>query len=388
MRRGSSRGALWIAAALGMGATLLLSGCGEFFTPVNNSPGGSGTNSYVYVTNAGGTLAEYSLVSGVLTALSGSPITPTVAPTSIVVAPNNAFLYVGTSTGIFMYTIGSDGTLTEGNSDTVVYLNPNGYTVASMAVDPTSSWLLVAYQNQTELDAIPISPTTGLPTSDAAFVATLAFGTLAPQIAISQANNNVFIALGSGGTEAIGFTPTTTSSPWSKTGVKIPLKTANTSDTSVAVDPTSTYLYITEADISGKNAVGSLRLFAIANLGKELTGSPYPTGVGPSAVLAELSGSYVYVTNATDGTISAYSFSSTTQALTALASTFPTEKSPVALVEDSSKTYIIDVGSGANPNLWLYSIDATAADGTLDVGSTKSTGSVNPSAANGIAITH
>jgi len=372
-----------------MGATLLLSGCGEFFSPVNNNPTGSGTNSYVYVTNAGGTVAEYSLVSGVLTALSGSPITPTVAPTSIVVTPNNAFLYVGTSTGIFMYTIGTDGTLTEGNSDTVVYLNPNGYTVASMAVDPTSSWLLVAYQNQTELDAIPISPTTGLPASDTAFIATLAFGTLAPQIAISPANNNVFIALGSGGTEAIGFTPTaTTSSPWGKTGVKIALKTASTSATSVAVDPTSTYLYITEADISEKNAAGSLRLFAIANLGTELTGSPYPTGVGPSAVLAELSGKYVYVTNFTDGTISAYSFSSTTQALTALASTFPTEKSPVALVEDSSKTYIIDIGNGANPNLWLYSLDATTADGTLDVGSTKSTASVNPSVANGIAITH
>ncbi len=390
MKQGGSLGFLRLAAVLGLGATLLLSGCGEFFTPVNNNPTGGGTNSYVYVTNAGGTLAEYSLVSGVLTALSSSPITPTVAPTSVVVTPNNAFLYVGTSTGIFMYTIGSDGSLTEGNNDTVVYLNQNGYTVASMAVDPTSSWLLVAYQNQTELDAIPISPTTGLPTSDSAFVATLAFGTLAPQVAIAPANNNVFVALGSGGTEAIGFTPTaTTSSPWGKTGVKIALKAASTSATSVAVDPTSTYLYITEADISGKNAAGILRLFAIANLGTELTGSPYPTGVGPSAVLAELSGKYVYVTNATDGTISAYSFSSTTQALTALASTFPTEKSPVALVEDSSKTYIIDVGNGANPNLWLYSIDASTNDGTLDVGSTKSTaGSVNPAVANGIAITH
>jgi 6-phosphogluconolactonase len=386
MRRGSSRGALRIAAALGMGATLLLSGCGEFFTPVNNNPTGSGTNSYVYVTNAGGTLAEYSLVSGVLTALSGSPVTLTVAPTAIVVAPNNAFLYVGTATGIFMYTIGTDGTLTEGNTDTVVYLNQNGYTVASMTVDPTSSWLLVAYQNQTELDAIPISPTTGLPTSTGAFTVNSTFGTLAPQLTISKANNNVFVALGSGGTNAFGFNPsaTGTSGPWGSR-VPIPLKTKNTSDTSVSVDPTSTYLYITEADISGNNAVGSLRLINITNLTTDL--SDYPTGVLPSAVLADLSGSYVYVTNATDGTISGFSFSSTTQALTSLGSAFPSEKSPIALAEDSSKTYIIDVGNGANPNLWLYTIDATTL-GALDVDSTKPTASVSPSAANGIAVTH
>lgn len=385
MRQGSSLGFLRLAAVLGLGATLLLSGCGEFFTPVNNNSTGSGTTSYVYVTNTGGTLAEYSLVSGVLTALSGSPATLSVAPTAIVVAPNNAFLYVGTATGIFMYTINSDGTLTEGNTDTVVYLNQNGYSVASMAVDPTSSWLLVAYQNQTELDAIPIDPTTGLPTSTTAFTATTSFGTLAPQLAISAANNNVFVALGSGGTEAFGFSPTSTSKgPWGSS-VSIPLKTANTSDTGVAVDPTSTYLYITEADISGKNNAGSLRLIKISNLTTDL--SDYPTGVGPSAVLAELSGDYVYVTNATDGTISGFSFSSTTQALTSLGSAFPSEKSPVALVEDSSKTYIIDVGNGANPNLWLYSLDTTSL-GTLDVGSTRSTAGVNPSDANGIAITH
>ena len=385
MRQGSGMGFLRLAAVLGLGATLFLSGCGEFFTPVTGTTG-SGTTSYVYVTNAGGTLAEYSLVSGVLTALSGSPLSLPLAPTCIVVAPNNAFLYIGTATGIFMYTINSDGTLTEGNSNTVVYLNQSGFSVASMAVDPTSSWLIVAYQNQTEVDAIPISPTTGLVTSTTAFTVSTTFGTLAPQLAISKANNNVFVALGSGGTEAFGFSPTSTSTgPWGSS-VSIPLKTKNTSDTAVAVDPTSTYLYIAEADISGNNGVGSLRLINVSNLTTDL--SDYPTGVGPSAVLADLSGSYVYVTNGTDGTISGYSFSSTTQALTALSSTFPTEKSPIALVEDSSKTYIMDIGTGANPNLWLYNFDTTTNDGTLDIVSTKSTASVNPAASNGIAVTH
>ena len=79
--------------------------------------------------------------------------------------------------------------------------------------------------------------------------------------------------------------------------------------------------------------------------------------------------------------------STTTQKLTSLGTAFPTEASPVGLVEDSSKTYLMDVGNGANPNLWLYSFDATSA-GALDVGTTKSTASTNPSLANGIAVTH
>jgi hypothetical protein len=47
----------------------------------------------------------------------------------------------------------------------------------------------------------------------------------------------------------------------------------------------------------------------------------------------------------------------------------------------------MDVGNLANPNLWLYSFDASSA-GSLDVSATKSTGTTNPSAANGIAATH
>jgi 6-phosphogluconolactonase len=391
MRQGSSAGFSRLAAVLGLGAATLLTGCSNsFFTAVNNSGGaGSGTTSYVYVTNSGGTLTEYSLTSGVLAQLSGSPISLPLAPTALAIAPNNVFTFVGTASGIFLYTINSDGTLTEGNTDTVVYVNQAGLTASSMAVDATSSWLIIAYQNSNELDALPIDPTTGLPTSTAAFTATLPFGTLAPQIAMAPANNNIFVALGSGGTEAIGFSPTATTTGPFGTALNIHLKTNNTSDTAVAVDPTSAYLYIAEASLvippATTPGVGSLRLIKISNLGADF--ADYPTGIGPSAVLADLSGDYVYVTNATDGTISGFSFSSTTQTLTSLGDPFPSEKSPIAMVEDSSKSYIIDVGSGANPNLWLYSFDASSL-GSLDVGSTTSTASTSPSGSNGIVATH
>jgi DNA-binding beta-propeller fold protein YncE len=393
MRQGSKLRIFRLAAAFMLGAvvvTIGLTGFGEFFSPVGTgSTVGNGTSTYVYVTNSGGTLAEYSLTSGVLAALSGSPVALTETPTSIVVAPNNQFVYVGSSSGAFVYTINSDGTLTEGNSNNIAYINANGYIPASMVIDPTSSWLIIAYQSETELDAVQISPTTGLPTG-AVFSVTTTFADPTPQLAISAANTQVFVALGTGGTQAFGFTPTGTtapSGPWgSSVSIGFLAKDGGTADTAVAVDPTSKYLYIAEQNSNAAGAIaGTLRLISTASLGTDLDDEP--VGVGPSAVLSDLTGAYAYVTNATDGTISGFSLGATTQKLTSLGTAFPTEASPVGLVEDSSKTYLMDVGNGANPNLWLYSFDSTSA-GSLDVGTTKSTASTNPSLANGIAATH
>jgi len=336
------------------------------------------------VTNAGGTLAEYSLASGVLTALSGSPVSLPLAPTCIAVAPNNAFLYVGTATGVFLYTVGSGGALTEGNNNTVVYLNQSGLQVQSMVVDATSSWLIMSYQNSTEIDALPVSATTGLAAGTQAYTASSTFGTLAPELTISPANNNVFVALGSGGTNAFGFNASSTSSsgPWG-TRVSIPLQKSNTSDTAVAVDPTSTYLYVTEADLSKTPGAGQLRVIKIANLSTDL--GDYATGIGPSAILPDATGAYVYVANKSDSTLSGFTVNTTSQTLTALGSTIPTGNAPIALAEDASKTYIFAVGNGSNPNLWMYAFDS-AADGSLDVKTSTSTLSTSPSQGNGIGL--
>jgi len=369
------------AMLITLGASLFLTGCGEFFTPVNNNPSG-GSNSYVYVTNisstgTGGTLTAYSLTSGVLATLSGSPYSLTGAPSSLVVAPNNAFLYVGTNTGIFLYTIGSDGTLTLGNSSTVIYLNQNNPTVQSMVMDSTSSWLIISSKGSSELDALPIDPTTGIPSSSTPV--SISLGTTNPQqLTIAPANNNVFIAMAGGGVQAVSFTANS-NNPWGAKLVTIPVLKTNGSDNSVAVDSTSAYLFVGEA------ASNQIRMISIANLNTE---TDYATGIGPSAILPDKSGSYVYVTNATDGTISGYTLSTgTSPGLTALAdSPFGTSQSPVGLVEDSSKTYLLTVGSGKTPNLWMFNFDATTV-GDLDVKTTTSTGT-NPSLSNAIAVTY
>lgn len=386
MRSGSrawmSRTATLVVLGAMLGSALLLTGCSEFFRPVTNPTGGGSTN-YIYVTNGSssgtvGTLTAYSQASGVLTQLSGSPYTLTGVPTSLVVSPNNSFLYVGTNTGIFLYTIGTGGGLTAGNSGTVIYLNQNNPTVQSMAMDSTSSWLIITSQNSSQLDALPINPTTGIPSSSTPVSITL--GAATPnQVTIAPANNNVFVAMGANGTEAVAFTASS-STPWGTKLVTIPvLPKTNGSDNSVAVDTTSAYLFVGEATSN------QLRMITIANLSAE---TDYATGVNPSAILPDKSGTYVYVANKTDGNISGYTLSTgTTPGLTALAdSPFSTSKSPIGLAEDSTKTYVMSVGSTTNPNLWLFSFD-TATVGNLDIKTTTSTGS-NPSLSNAIAVTH
>jgi 6-phosphogluconolactonase len=392
MRQGGRVRFFRLAAALVLGATILtigLSGCGGFFTAIGTTGTiGSGTSTFVYVTNTGGTLAEYSLTSGVLAPLNGSPVTLTETPNSVVVAPNNAFVFIGTSSGVFLYTINSDGTLTEGNGNNIAYVNASGFVPQSMVVDPTSSWLIVAYQSQAQLDAVQIDPTTGIPTGNV-FSITTNFADPTPQLAISPANSQVFVALGTGGTQAFGFSPTGVTAPkgpWGTSVVIDLLPNGGTADTAVAVDPTSKYLFIAEQNSNTSGAIaGTVRVIGTTALGTDLDDEP--TGIGPSAILSDLTGAYVYIANGTDGTISGYSLSTTTQKLTSLGAAFPTEQSPIGIVEDSTKSYVMDVGNKANPNLWLYSFDSSSL-GTLDVGSTKSTASTNPSLANAIAVTH
>ncbi len=361
-------------------APLLLTSCGnEFFTPVNNTTTAAGSATYFYVVNvsntgSGGTLSEYSLTSGVVGVLSGSPITLPATPTSVVVSPNNLFLYVGTSVGILMFTIGTNGQLTQGNNGTVIYSGPAQ--VQNLAVDATSSWLIVTYRDSSELDALAISPLSGLTQTGTPVPATLDAPSPA-QLAISPANNNVFIALGNGGTDAISFTASA-ASPWGVAPYHINLAAQSTAANAVAVDPSSTYLFI------GEVTSNILRKFAITNL--SAAQNTYSTGQTPSAILSDPTGQYVYTTNYTDNTLTGFSLNA--GALTTLTdSPFATAKSPIAIAEDSTKSYVVVAGFGNNPDLWVYSYDTTSA-GTLDVATTFSTATTDPSYAIGLALTH
>ena len=125
-----------IALAL-LTALPFASGCGNFFVYPGSTTTGTGTatstTSFAYVANATTlTLAGFALASGSLVAVTGSPYSLPLSPTSAVVTPANTFLYVGCLGAIYGYSIGSTGQLTPLSSGSAVAVA----TAISMDVSP------------------------------------------------------------------------------------------------------------------------------------------------------------------------------------------------------------------------------------------------------------
>lgn len=372
-----------------LAATAFLAGCGDFWQPPSTSSSSSSTLSsgvFYVADQATDEIAGYSINSGTLTKVSGSPYLLGSAPVALAVSPNGSFLYVATASGIFLYTIGSGGGLTLGNNGASI----SGEPAAAMQVDATNSWLVEAFPatNGVAIQAIAISPSTGLATSQTAPTVTVA-GSTVFQLAISPDNTNVFVALGSSGTEQVAFSAGSTA-PFG-TDTNFPVKNSAGAAVSVAVDPTDRMVYIGETAATSGSNTGGVRVFTYSTM-KEISGSPYASGgLAPYSILPLSSGDYVYVANRTvsgssDGNITGFSVttSGSTYSLTALSTTASAGIDPVAMAADPEGNYLLVVDSGGSPDLEAYTFDTTTA-GKLDSALTSATGT-DPVAASAIAV--
>jgi 6-phosphogluconolactonase (cycloisomerase 2 family) len=356
--------------------------CAQVSSSSGSCTATAGSNSGIFYVLDQGTMqiAGFSVVSGVVTQ-SGNAFTFPSAPYSIAVAPGGGFLYVGTATGIYLFDISSSGTLTLPSSSTI-----SQDVAASMQVVSTSSgsWLVEAGPNLAALLAIPINATTGSPTTTIE-QSILLPGATVQQLAVSPDNKNVFVALGSFGTEVVTFSAGS-ATPFG-TISNIPRVNLAGAALSVAVDPSNRLLYIGEtAAFSGTNAggTGGLRVFNYSTLA-EVTGSPFATGgLAPYAIYPTRygtnAGNYVYVVNRTVSNVSTgniASFSVTTSGATSTLSqlnlTATAGITPVGLTEDSTGNYLLVVNSGGSPDLLGFTFDATTA-GKLDSAISSATG--------------
>ncbi len=351
---------------------------------------GSGSGNFYVLNQATKQIVGYSIASGSLTGISGSPYTLSLAPYSIAIAPNGNFLYVGTAAGIFLYTIQSSGQLTLANN-----LNAISQDIATtMQVDPSGQWLLEAGPNLKELLALRINTNTGVPQSTIEQFTLLPAATV-QQLTVSPDNAHVFVALGSSGTQDITFA-SGQSNPFGST-FNIPTINSAGSALSVAVDPanpTSRLLYIGEtAALSGTNT-GGLRVFDYNTL-TELSGSPFATGgLSPIEILplpyGANKGNYVYVANRTvsgssTGLIQGFfvNTSGSTYSLAAMGNPASAGIAPVGMVQENTASYLLVVNSGGFPDLQAFTFDSTTA-GKLNSALTSATGT-DPVQGSGIA---
>lgn len=348
-------------------------GSGKFFVPTCQetntctSSGGSGNGtygSYAYVANSTtGTLALFPIPTTTFSSLSGTTYSLGSQVNAVAATPSGTFLYVAVTAGsVFVYTIGSNGALTQGNGGAYVAqtLNPTW-----MAIDPSGNFLFLISSNIPTLFEYQINTSTGTLTAVNGQGTALDSGT-PKQVYVTPNDAAVYVALSAGGVDTFAFNSSTGALSNQR---HLTVRTAGAGDNAIAADNTSTYLFVGEAGTG-------IRVFTIGSTGglSEISGSPFTNSyLGPSSIVVDPTNSYVYVAYKSSNKIAGYTLG-TTGSLTPLSSSpFSTGSQPVSMSLDSTGTYLLVINYGGSPDLQVFGFDANTA-GKLDSVTTAATG--------------
>ncbi len=373
----------WLAA--GCAAFLALTGCGQFFPPLNSGGGGGGggtsAGDYVYVANLATnplSVAGFSVAStGTLSGISGSPWQVELEPTALAITPNDSYLYVGSAAGgIYVYTLGTNGAVSIANNGSPV---ATGVAPSVLRVDPTGKFLIGADALVGNVYVFQIGSGGSL-TAISTSLVTLNASVPANDLEITPGGGLVFVSCGTAGIYTLSFNTGTGALTQIK-GVVSP-KQNNDAIYGMAITPSGSFLLAAETGIS------SVRVFSVGSDGSlsEVTGSPVKTGTGPFGVLVDSTGSYAYITNRTDGTISAFLLSNSGALTPITGSPFATGSLPELMVEDKTDAFIAVICTGGSPDLQLFKFDTTTA-GALDSVATTKTGT-DPTQPTALVATH
>jgi 6-phosphogluconolactonase len=367
---------------------VMLAGCstGKFFPPLGDGGGGGGggggnsTGDFLYAGNLGTnplTVAGFSLANGALSVISGSAWQVSLEPNALAITPNNAYLYMGSAAGgIYVYTIGSNGAISLGNSGAPV---ATGVEPSVLRVDPTGKWLIGADAFAGEAYVFQIG-SGGVLTSISSSFITLNSTTPATDMQITPSGSYIFVSCGTAGIYTLSFN-SSNGAMAQVHGVLSP-KTNGGADNGMAITPSGSYL------LAAETGIGAVRVFSIQTNGVigEVSGSPVAVGTGAYSVLVDSTGNYVYVADRTAGNIKGFSID-TAGALTAIAgSPFAAGKFPVAMVEDKTDTYIAVICAGGSPDLEVYKFDTTTPGALVKL--TTATTGTDPTQATSLVATH
>jgi 6-phosphogluconolactonase (cycloisomerase 2 family) len=297
-------------------------------------------------------------------------------PQAAVVTIPNTVLYVAGPGAIYAYFIGSDGALTApsaGAGQVIVF-------ALSMDVSPDGNWLVALDGTTTQLDIFQINKSTGGLTLTSTVPYSIANAQVLPKmVKISPSGTLIFAALGTGGDLVFTFNTTTGAAILSQTLAPI---STQTSENALAVDSTTTHLFIARSGVNG-----GLAEYTIGSGGAltSVTGSPFAAGAQPLGVTLDTTSAYAYVANGSDATISGFSVGN--GVATALAgSPYASGASVKSVALDKSGKYLLAAAFAGTPDVTLYSIGATAA-GVLSQAATAAAGT-DPAGSWQVVSTH
>jgi 6-phosphogluconolactonase (cycloisomerase 2 family) len=292
-------------------------------------------------------------------------------------------LYVGTSAGIYGYSIGSGGTLTALENGIALQACGASGGVSALDVSADGQWLVELANDAATICIGAINTTTG--TLAAGTPVTYAVTNAVPKmLKVAPSGTLVFAALGSGGTLVLPFT--TATGTLSMTDQLLSYASANTdSDNALAIDLNTAYVYIAR---SGNTDPGLWAYSindttgALSTVTQTSTSLPYAAATNPHAVSISKTATYVYTGDYTDGVLDG--FTAVTGQLTPTPnSPYTTGDQPIAIAYDNSATYMVAVCYGGSPSVELFGFDATNPGRLYAVSS--ATAGTNPSA---LAVTH
>lgn len=246
--------------------------------------------------------------SGVLTQLSGSPISAGAGVEALAMHPSGKFLYAANSVtnNLSLYTISSTGGLTEGT------LTSAGTSPTLLAMDSAGSFLYVSNSGSFDISVYSIHSSTGQLTP-------------VPQT--------------SGATAPIG------------------LQAMN-----LALTPSGNFLYVTGEESQGQSTGGVIEAFPLNQgvLGSPVAGSPFLTGNIPLGLTVDSAGAHLYTANKQDNSISPFTINSD-GSLTPLGSAIgQTFVGPVSLLIDKSGKFLYVANQGSS-NVAAYGIGSNGS---------------------------
>jgi 6-phosphogluconolactonase (cycloisomerase 2 family) len=237
---------------------------------------------YLYLSSDGGTLYGFAInsTSGALTAVPNSPYS--VSGDSIAADPNGHFLFVGNPSGIYVYTVNSDGSLTLAPGSP---FSNGGIFPTQLITDGLGKYLYAV--GGTTVSEFSYNQTSGVLTT---------VGTITPGLSV--------IASEKTGTYILGITGTTADvhvygigSAGALTELSNSPSLTTLAPVYLAVDSSGTYVYTFNQTSYGSEATSQpMEGYLLATTGSltAVTGSPF-TGLDASYGLIDQSGQYIFV---------------------------------------------------------------------------------------------
>lgn len=272
---------------------------------------------YLYVGSAGNSGIQGFAIdtsTGGLTALIGNPFTTGVQPQGIAIDPLGQFAYSAdfASDSVSAFTASSlDGSLSSVNAYSLT-ANSGPFTPA---ITPDSKYVYVADSKfgtglaGGNISAFAINSSTGALTALAG--SPFAVGETCPYIAIDPSGKYLF-AVGNDNARLYTYSIATGGSL-----SQIGFKSVQANPSGIAIHPTGKFVYVANFG-ANPGTISAFSLSASTGALTAISGSPFTTGLSPESVYIDPTGQFLYVMNSTGSNISGYAINPTTGALTEL----------------------------------------------------------------------